>query len=43
MCCKLQHVMKKGSWYLQIIKVRQVAECSWLDWCNLIGMQITTT
>jgi hypothetical protein len=21
----------------------QVSECAWLDWCNLIGIQITTT
>jgi hypothetical protein len=26
-----------------IINLRQVAECAWLDWCNLIGIQITTT
>jgi hypothetical protein len=43
MFCKLQHGIKKGTWYLQIMKVRQVSECAWLDWCNLIGMQITTT
>jgi hypothetical protein len=26
-----------------MFKVRQVVECAWLDWCNLIGIQITTT
>jgi hypothetical protein len=47
--CKLKNYnpwdqeIKKGTWYLQIMKVRQVSECAWLDWCNLIGMQITTT
>jgi hypothetical protein len=25
------------------MKVKQVSECAWLDWCNLIGIQITTT
>jgi hypothetical protein len=29
--------------YLQFPKVRQVREIAWLDWCNLIGTQITTT
>ena len=42
MTCKLQHGLKYGSWYLEIIKVRQVVECAWLDWGNLIGIQITT-
>ena len=43
MFSKLQSGIKYGSWYLQIIKVRQVVECAWLDWCNIIGIQITTT
>ena len=41
MLCKLQDGIKKRSWYLQIIKVRQVVECAWLDWYNIIGIQRT--
>jgi hypothetical protein len=43
MFCKLQHGIKQGTWYLQIMKVGQVSECAWLDWYNLIGIQIDTT
>jgi hypothetical protein len=43
MFCKLQHGLMYGYWYSQCIKVRQVVECAWLNWCNLIGIQITTT
>jgi len=42
MFCKLQHGKVEGIWYLQISESRQVVECAWLDWCNLIFIQITT-
>jgi hypothetical protein len=29
-------------WNLQMNKTCQVIECAWLDWCNLIGIQLTT-
>ena len=41
MFCKLQHEMQWGTWYLQIIKARQPVEYAWLDWCNLIGTEVT--
>ena len=40
--CKLQHGKIEIIWYLQVIKAWQVVECAWLDWCNLIVMQVTT-
>jgi hypothetical protein len=43
MLCKLQHGILEEIWYLQFSKSCQVVECPWLDWCNLIGIQITTT
>jgi len=42
MFCKLQHGMQWGTWYLQIIKPGQAVECAWLDWGNLIVLQVTT-
>ena len=42
MLSKLQHVMQKGTWYLQTRKATQAIECPWLDWCNLIVAQIPT-
>jgi hypothetical protein len=42
MFCKLQHGQIEGIWYLQISKAWQVVEYAWLDWCNLIRMQIPT-
>jgi uncharacterized protein (UPF0179 family) len=33
----------EGIVYLQSSMSCQVVECPWLDWCNLIGIQITTT
>jgi hypothetical protein len=29
-------------WYLQNSESCQIVECAWLDWCNLITIQITT-
>jgi hypothetical protein len=43
MLCKLQHGILEEIWYLQFSKSCQVVECPWLDWCNLIIIQITTT
>ena len=43
MFCKLQHGILEGIVYLQSSKSCQIVECPWLDWCNLIGIQITTT
>ena len=42
MFCKLQHGKIEIIWYLQLGKTCQVVECAFLDWCNLIIMQITT-
>jgi hypothetical protein len=42
MSCKLQHGKIEWIWYLQLIKAWQVVEYAWLNWCNLIRMQITT-
>ena len=41
MFCKLQHGQIEINWYLQISKACQVVECAFLDWCNLIRIQIT--
>ena len=41
MFCKLQHQKIEGIWYLQMSKAWQVVECAWLDWCDLISVQIT--
>jgi hypothetical protein len=40
MSCKLQKGIKYDE-YLQLIKLRQVVEHVWFDWCDFIGMQIT--
>ena len=42
MFCKLQHGKLEGIQYLQSSKAWQVVECAYLDWCNLIRIQITT-
>ena len=42
MLCKLQHGMQLGTWYFQTIKAMEAIECAWLDWCNLILVQILT-
>jgi hypothetical protein len=39
---KLQHGKIEIISYLQMSKTWQVVECAFLDWCNLIIMQITT-
>ena len=36
----LQHGKIEGIRYLQMNKAWQVVECAWLDWCNLIIVQI---
>jgi hypothetical protein len=41
MFCKLQHGKIEIIWYLHVLKAWQVVECAWLDWCNLIIVQIT--
>jgi hypothetical protein len=41
MFCKLQHQKIEGIWYLQMSKAWQVVQCAWLDWCDLISVQIT--
>jgi hypothetical protein len=41
MFCKLQHQKIEGIWYLQMSKAWQVVECAWLDWCDLISVQIS--
>jgi hypothetical protein len=40
--CKLHHGKIWLIWYLQSSKASQVVECAFLDWCNLIRIQITT-
>jgi hypothetical protein len=42
MFCKLQHEILKGIWSLQSSESCQVVEYAWLDWCNIIGIQIIT-
>jgi hypothetical protein len=42
MFCKLQHGKLEGIQLLQSSKAWQVVECAYLDWCNLIRIQITT-
>jgi hypothetical protein len=42
MFCKLQHGKLERIQYLQSSKAWQVVECAYLDWCNLIRIQITT-
>jgi hypothetical protein len=39
---KLQHGKLERISYLQMSKTWQVVECAYLDWCNLIRIQITT-
>ena len=41
MFCKIQHGKIEVIWYLQSSKACQVVECAFLDWCNLIRIQIT--
>ena len=42
MFCKLQHEKIEIIWYSQNNEACQVVECTFLDWCNLIRMQLTT-
>ena len=42
MFCKQQHGKLEGIQYLLSSKAWQVVECAYLDWCNLIRIQITT-
>ena len=42
MFCKLQHGKIERHCYLQISKACQAVKCAFLDWCNLIRIQIPT-